>query len=42
FLGLNDVTFVYAEGLNLGGDSRTSSIAKAEQHISKIVSELTA
>lgn len=34
FLGLTDLEWVYAEGVNLGDDSRQQSIAKAEQLLS--------
>ncbi|WP_045856117.1 FMN-dependent NADH-azoreductase [Teredinibacter purpureus] len=43
FLGLNDVEFIYAEGLNMSGGVRETAIAKAEEtikaHVDALVSE---
>jgi len=36
FLGMTDVTFVYAEGLELGPEQAASSIAAAEQEIDSL------
>lgn len=36
FIGITDVQFVYAEGLNLGDDSKANSLAKAHQHIEQL------
>ncbi|WP_416305027.1 FMN-dependent NADH-azoreductase [Neptunicella sp. SCSIO 80796] len=33
FLGITDVEFIYAEGVNLGDDARSKSIAAAEQQV---------
>ncbi len=40
FLGLKDVTFVYAEGLNMGDSMRQQNIAHAENRIHDIISAL--
>lgn len=41
FLGLTDIEFVYAEGLNLSGGQREQAITKAEAAISDLVSALS-
>ncbi len=33
FIGIDDVTFVYAEGLNMGDANRAAALAAAEQQI---------
>jgi FMN-dependent NADH-azoreductase len=33
FLGMTDVTFIYAEGLNMGPDSASASLAAAREAI---------
>lgn len=40
FLGLTDLTFIYAEGLNMGNGVREKNIALAESGIRKIINEL--
>ncbi|SMF24180.1 FMN-dependent NADH-azoreductase [Alteromonadaceae bacterium Bs31] len=40
FLGLNDVVFIYAEGLNMSGDSREQAISKAQAEIHSHVQQL--
>lgn len=37
FLGITDVEFIYAEGVNLGDESRSKSIAAAEQQVTELV-----
>ncbi|MDN4503461.1 NAD(P)H-dependent oxidoreductase [Alteromonadaceae bacterium BrNp21-10] len=37
FLGLTDVEFIYAEGVNMGGDTRESSIQAAEKQVNDLV-----
>lgn len=37
FLGLTDVEFIYAEGLNLGDEPRGRGMANAEAHIARLV-----
>lgn len=37
FVGLTDLKFVYAEGLNMGDDSRNSSLAAAKAEIANLV-----
>jgi FMN-dependent NADH-azoreductase len=36
FLGMTDVQFVYAEGLNLGADSKETNLAKAVAEIARL------
>lgn len=36
FLGLSDVEFVYAEGVNMGGETRNQSIAAAESQVAEM------
>ena len=36
FLGVTDVTFVHAEGMNLGDEARQSGLAKAEAEIDEL------
>ncbi|SMF49283.1 FMN-dependent NADH-azoreductase [Pseudogulbenkiania subflava] len=36
FIGITDVEFVYAEGLNMGDESRTNSLASAYSELSRI------
>lgn len=36
FMGLNDVQFVFAEGLNMGDDSRTASLSAAQASIASV------
>ena len=36
FIGITDVEFVYAEGLNMGDDSRSSSLAAAQSELARI------
>ena len=38
FLGITDVEFIYAEGLNMGGDARTKGIERAESVLQSLVS----
>ncbi|WP_075187155.1 FMN-dependent NADH-azoreductase [Teredinibacter haidensis] len=40
FLGMTDVTIIYAEGLNMSGDSRAEAIAKAELEIQSQVQSI--
>ncbi len=40
FLGLTDVTFVYAEGLNLGADTEQMAINSGYQQIEEAVHPL--
>jgi len=42
FLGMDDVTFVYAEGLNLSGGVREEAIAKAEAALASYAPQLLA
>ena len=37
FIGITDVQFIYAEGLNLGEESKASALAKAHQQIEQLV-----
>jgi FMN-dependent NADH-azoreductase len=37
FLGLEDIEFVYAEGLNMGPESARKALREAEAHIEKLV-----
>lgn len=37
FIGITDVQFVYAEGLNLGDESKANALAKAHQQIEQLV-----
>lgn len=36
FIGISDVEFVYAEGLNMGDDSRNNSLAAAQSELARI------
>jgi len=36
FLGIRDVEFIYAEGLNMGADAADKGIAAAREHIARI------
>ena len=36
FLGMSDVEFIYAEGLNMGPQSKQSALAKAEAEIARL------
>jgi len=36
FLGINDVEFVYAEGLNMGEESRDQALARAHQRLAEL------
>ncbi|GGA64154.1 FMN-dependent NADH-azoreductase [Neiella marina] len=36
FIGLNQVTMIFAEGLNMGDDSRSNAISSAEQQIAAL------
>lgn len=36
FIGISEVEFVYAEGLNMGDDSRSSSLAAAQSELARI------
>lgn len=36
FIGISEVEFVYAEGLNMGDDSRNSSLAAAQSEVARI------
>jgi FMN-dependent NADH-azoreductase len=36
FLGMSDVEFIYAEGLNMGPQSKQTALAKAEAEIARI------
>lgn len=36
FIGITDVTFVYAEGLNMGGDSYSSAMTRANAEITAL------
>ena len=36
FIGITEVEFVYAEGLNMGDDSRNSSLAAAQSEVARI------
>ena len=36
FIGITEVEFVYAEGLNMGDDSRSSSLAAAQSELARI------
>ncbi len=36
FVGLDDVEFIYAEGLNMGDDTRDNAISEAKQHINNL------
>lgn len=36
FIGIRDIEFVYAEGLNLGEDQKRESLARAEQEIERL------
>jgi len=42
FIGITDVTFVHAEGLNINEESRTQSLAAARHTIGKLVPEIRA
>jgi FMN-dependent NADH-azoreductase len=37
FIGLTDIEFVFAEGLNMGAESKSEALGKAEAHIDRIV-----
>ncbi len=37
FLGITDVEFIFAEGLNMGGDARTKGIQEAESVLQSLV-----
>jgi FMN-dependent NADH-azoreductase len=37
FLGISDVSFIYAEGLNLGGDSHEQGMAAAREQIAQLL-----
>ena len=37
FLGISDVDFVYAEGLNMGPQSKEAGLAKANADIERLV-----
>jgi FMN-dependent NADH-azoreductase len=37
FLGISDVDFVYAEGLNMGPQSKEAGLAKATADIERLV-----
>jgi FMN-dependent NADH-azoreductase len=36
FLGMSDVEFIYAEGLNMGPQSKQTALAKAEAEITRL------
>lgn len=36
FIGITEIEFVYAEGLNMGDDSRSSSLAAAQSELARI------
>jgi FMN-dependent NADH-azoreductase len=36
FLGITEVEFVYAEGLNMGGDSKETALSNAKQRLEKL------
>jgi FMN-dependent NADH-azoreductase len=36
FLGLDDVEFVYAEGLNMGEQTREQALADAKQRLAEL------
>lgn len=40
FLGLDNVSFIYAEGLNMGGDVRENSVQQAKQSITQLIDKL--
>ncbi len=40
FVGLDDVSYIYAEGLNMSGDTREKNITLAKQQIEELVSEI--
>jgi FMN-dependent NADH-azoreductase len=42
FIGINDVEFVYAEGLSMGDASKEASLSKAEQAIHRLANPLRA
>ena len=42
FLGLNDVTFVYVEGLAVSSDSATAGLAKARERIATLLERAAA
>ena len=37
FLGMNDVDFIYAEGLAMGAEAASKAFAEAEAHISELI-----
>ncbi len=37
FLGIGDVEFIYAEGLNMSGDSKEKALASAKQRLTELV-----
>jgi FMN-dependent NADH-azoreductase len=42
FLGLTNLTFIYAEGLNMGDESKAKALADAHEHIKRIATEYEA
>ena len=40
FLGMDDVTFVQAEGLNMGADAAAAGMARARVEIDEIAGEV--
>ena len=37
FLGLKDLHFIYAEGLNMGEEQKSQALARARQHIAEVI-----
>ena len=37
FLGMNDIDFIYAEGLAMGAEAASKAFAEAEAHISELI-----
>ncbi|MNN69168.1 FMN-dependent NADH-azoreductase [compost metagenome] len=37
FIGITDVTFIHAEGLNMGGDAAEQGLAKARKQLAAVV-----
>lgn len=42
FLGMSDVEFVYAEGLNMGPDAANKGFAQADEKISELIEKMVA
>ena len=40
FIGLDDVTFVFAEGLNMGDDTKTDALAQAREQATQLLAKV--